>query len=115
MIKTHAEMEREVRQKMRGGQGSVEIVHIFRPQELKGKVRLMAHLRLEKGSSIGFHVHEGEEEVFYILRGAGMVSEGAEPRRVTAGDAVLTGGGAGHAIENPGDEPLEFMATILTY
>ncbi len=95
MIKTHAEMEREVRQKMRGGQGSVEIVHIFLPRELKGKVRLMAHLRLEKGSSIGFHVHEGEEEVFYILRGAGMVSEGAAPRRVAAGDAVLTGGAPG--------------------
>jgi mannose-6-phosphate isomerase-like protein (cupin superfamily) len=115
MIKTHAEMDREVRERMRGGHGSVEILHVFHPQELKGKTRLFARLRLLKGASIGFHVHEGEEEIFYILKGTGLVSEGAEPRSVGPGDAVLTGGGAGHAIENPGDEPLEFLATILTY
>jgi mannose-6-phosphate isomerase-like protein (cupin superfamily) len=115
MIKRKSDMEREVRERMRGGKGSVEILHIFRKEELRGKVRLLARLRLQKGSSIGYHMHEGEEEVFYILSGTGHVTEQGISSPVGPGDAVLTGGGSGHSIENLGDEPLEFLATILVY
>jgi mannose-6-phosphate isomerase-like protein (cupin superfamily) len=115
MIKRTADMEREVREKMRGGTGSVEILHIFRKEELKGKVRLLARLRLSPGSSIGYHMHEGEEEVFYILSGAGLVTEQGVSTAVGPGDAVLTGGGSGHSIQNQGAEPLELIATILVY
>ena len=63
MIKRSADMEKEVRERMRGGTGSVEFLHIFRREELKGKVRLLARLRLPSGSSIGYHMHEGEEAI----------------------------------------------------
>lgn len=75
MIKRNGDMEKEVREKMRGGKGEVEILHIFRKEEMKGKMRLHARLRLPKGSSIGYHVHDGEEEVFYILSGTGLVTD----------------------------------------
>ncbi len=115
MIRRKTDMEKEVREHMRGGAGSVEIVHIFRQKELRGKVRLLAKLRLEPGSSIGYHVHDGEEEVFYIISGSGTVTEGESTSPVAAGDAVLTGGGGGHSIENTGAETLEILATILVY
>jgi len=115
MIKRIADMEKEVRERMRGGTGSVEFLHIFRREELKGKVRLLARLRLLPGSSIGYHMHEGEEEVFYILSGTGVVTEQGVASAVGPGDAVLTGGGGGHAIENQGTEPLDLIATILVY
>ena len=82
MVKRMADMEKQVREKMRGGKGQVEILHIFRQEELKGKMRLLARLRLAPGSSIGYHVHEGEEEIFYILSGTGRVTEqGVSSRR----------------------------------
>jgi mannose-6-phosphate isomerase-like protein (cupin superfamily) len=115
MIKRSATMEKEVRERMREGKGTVEILHVFRQQELKGKVRLFARLRLAPGSSIGYHVHDGEEEIFYILSGSGRVTEGSDVSTVGPGDAVLTGGGGGHAIESVGDEPLELIAAILLY
>lgn len=115
MVRKPDEMEREVRERMRGGNGAVEISHIFRQDELGGGARLFARLRLPAGASIGFHRHEGEAEVFYILSGRGVVDDDGTKREVTAGDAVLTGGGAGHAIEALGDEPLEMVAVILTY
>ena len=113
MVKPGSLMEREIREGMRGGSGAVEILHVFRQDELGGGARLFARLRLPKGSSIGHHVHDGEEEVFYILSGRGLVTEDAVATAVGPGDAVLTGGGAGHAIECRGDEPLELMAVIL--
>jgi mannose-6-phosphate isomerase-like protein (cupin superfamily) len=100
---------------MRGGKGSVEILHIFRKEELKGKVRLFARLLLKKDCSIGYHPHDGEEEIFYILSGEGLVMEDGAVSRVGPGDAVLTGGGGGHSIENQGGEPLEILAAILPY
>jgi mannose-6-phosphate isomerase-like protein (cupin superfamily) len=112
MVKRMAEMEKQVREKMRGGAGSVEILHIFRPDELAGKTRLFARMRLLPGSSIGYHVHEGEEEIFYILSGSGSVVEQGVTSLVGPGDAVLTGAG-GHSIENTGDAPLELLAAIL--
>ena len=115
MIRKKAEMEKEVREHMRDGKGSVEILHVFRQKELHGKVRLIARLRLVKGSSIGYHLHEGEEEIFYILSGTGEVTEGSSTSAVGPGDAVLTSSGAGHSIENMGEEPLDILATILLY
>ncbi len=121
MIRKKHEMENEVRQRMRDGEGAVEILHVFRSKELKGHTRLFARLRLAAGSSIGFHRHDGEEEIFYILSGNGMVGEGgpAAPAGplspVGPGDAVLTGDGAGHSIANAGPDPLELMAVILVY
>jgi mannose-6-phosphate isomerase-like protein (cupin superfamily) len=106
-------MAKEVRERMRDGTGSVEVLHVFRTEELAGKARLLARLCLRQGSSIGYHRHEKEEEIFYILRGSGVVNDNGRTVRVGPGDAVLTGGGAGHSIENRDEEPLELMAVIL--
>ena len=106
-------MEREVRERMRGGTGTVEILHVLRPAELKGKTRLFARLALQPGSSIGYHVHDGEEEIFYILSGEGAVTDGDAVTAVGPGDAIVTGGGAGHAIECTGPGPLQLVAAIL--
>ena len=37
--------------------------------EYKGKSRLIGVITLEPGCSIGAHIHENEEEVFYIMEG----------------------------------------------
>ncbi len=113
MLRRAEEMTRDVREKMRGGDGEVEILHIFKTDEIKGKARLFARLRLARGCSIGYHEHAGEEEIFYIIAGRGVVSDGGEEHEVGPGDAVLTGGGAGHSVRNDREEPLEIMAVIL--
>jgi mannose-6-phosphate isomerase-like protein (cupin superfamily) len=115
MIRKNQEMEKEVRERMRDGAGSVEILHIFRSGELKGRTRLFARMRLPAGSSIGFHRHDNEEEIYYILSGTGEVGEGGAASPVGPGDAVHTGDGAGHTISNPGPGPLDFLAVILLY
>lgn len=113
MVKRGTVMEREVRDRMRGGAGSVEILHVFRQEELGGAARLFARLRLLPGASIGHHVHDGENEVYYVLSGTGVIVEDGVATELGPGDASLTGGGAGHALENRGSGPLEVMAVIL--
>ena len=115
MLHTQAEMMVENRENMRGGKGIVTIRHLFQPEELTGKARLIAEITIPAGGSIGFHQHDQEEEVYYFISGKGRVLDQDVIREVGPGDAVLTGGGKGHAVENAGSEPLVIMAVILLF
>jgi mannose-6-phosphate isomerase-like protein (cupin superfamily) len=115
MIRRSDTYDTTVREKMRGGSGSVTIEHFWKEDELLSKTRLCARLSLEPGSSIGFHEHAGEEEIFIVLSGQGRVNDAGVESVVKAGDTILTGNGAGHSVEAIGDEPLRLVAMIVEY
>ncbi len=115
MIHTASQMKIELRENMRGGQGTIQITHLFTSEELKGKCRLCARISIAPGDSIGFHEHQNEEEVYILTRGTALVNDDGVERELVAGDAILTGGGKGHSIKNIGKEPLELIAVILLY
>ena len=115
MVRSEQEMVREVRSNLRGGQGDVEFIHLFTQEELGSKARLFAKIIIPPGGSIGFHEHHGEEEIYFILEGSGLVNDNGREVKVGPGDAVLTGGGAGHSIANAGEGSLVMMAAVLLY
>ncbi len=115
MIKKMAEMAVETRENMRGGAGTVTLQHLFKADEIKARSRLCARLTIPPGAGIGAHRHDGEDELFVVIKGEGVVDEDGGTARVTAGDAILTGQGASHAIRNEGTEPLEILAVIMCY
>lgn|SRR5665647_2429770 len=112
MLKNAQQMEVELRESMRGGQGTVKITHLFK-EELPSKCRILAHFTLPEGSSIGFHKHEVETEFYYFLKGNGTVDDNGEEKAVVPGDAMQTGSGKGHAVFNTGTGNLEFVAVII--
>lgn len=111
MITRKAQQTTDIRENMRGGEKQVEIRNLS--AELPEKARLFGKLRLIPGASIGYHVHEGETELFYFLTGKGRVRDGEEWFDVEAGDVLSTGNGNGHAVENTGDTDLEMIAVIV--
>ena len=115
MIRRSGEMKTEVRERMRGGEGAVTIRHYFNREDFTANVRLCASLRLPPGASIGVHQHEGEDEVYLVTRGTGILDDGRTRTPVSAGDAVLTGRGESHAIRNSGPDELELIAVIVCY
>lgn len=115
MIRKASERHSETREKMRGGEGTVAIHHFFKPDEITARTRLCAEMVVPPGSSVGLHEHEGEDELYFVTAGTGVISEGGEEWRVEAGDAILTGNGASHAVRNDGEEELRIIAVILLY
>ena len=116
MIRTQSDYRIDERPEMRGGSGTVRIEHLFEPgTDLKSPTRLCAKLYLKPGVSIGFHRHENEEEIFVIVKGEGEIDDNGTIRKVAAGDSVLTGNGAGHAVRNTGSDTLEILALISQY
>lgn len=98
---------------MRGGNGVVHSQVLPTPSQAGGKGRLYNITTLDPGCSIGYHVHHGESESYYIISGQALFNDNGEQTTLSAGDFALCENEHGHSIENNSSEPLVFMALIL--
>lgn len=117
MIKRAEDMVREIRDRMRGGEGQATITRLLQPGEYQGRSRLIAKVTLGPGCSIGYHEHVNEEEIFYIISGQAIFTDSADGQEhlLRPGDSAVTLGSQSHAVRNAGSEPLELLAVILDY
>ncbi|MDR1733209.1 MAG: cupin domain-containing protein [Synergistaceae bacterium] len=77
--------------------------------------QVVAHQTLPPGSSLGYHQHTDNEELYVILSGKGtFYDEGKVAKTVGPGDMTLTLKGQSHGLVNTGSEPLVFLAVIAT-
>ena len=96
------------------GEGEITVRSLLEsPEEMYDKGRVFAHTTVHPGSAIGYHVHHGESETYYILSGQGRFNDNGTEVMVKAGDVTFTGDGEGHGIAAVGDEPIEMIALIL--
>ena len=99
---------------IRGGKGEVEQHKICESvDELYGKGRLFNLMIIEPGNSIGEHTHEGDNEIFYFIKGTGEYNDNGTIVQVGPGDTTICNDGEMHGLVNTGDEPLKFIALIL--
>ena len=114
MIRTQHECQVEYREHMRDGEGTVQITNfITGPAELNEKGRLFAKITLNPGCSIGYHIHEKDAELFYIMKGTAEYNDNNVIRIVKAGDVTICPTGQGHCIANKTDEVVELVAVIV--
>lgn len=113
MVKRAGSYEVLHNEKMRGGDGVVDVDILLTPAEIYDKGRLFAKMTLVKGSSIGRHIHEGEMEAFYIMSGKAEFFDNGEVLTLLPGDTALTKSGEEHSIRSIGEAPLELIATII--
>ena len=100
--------------KLFGGAGEAEMHKILNgAPEMYDKGRVFNHLYLHPGCEIGWHVHHGDGETYYILRGRGLFNHNGEECEVGPGDVTFTDDGEGHALKNIGEDDLEAIALIL--
>lgn len=100
--------------KLFGGQGEAEMHKILNgAPEMYNKGRVFNHLVLHPGCEVGWHVHQGDGETYYILKGHGTYNDNGTVVEVGPGDVTFTDSGEGHALLNSGEEDLEAIALIL--
>jgi len=71
----------------------------------------LAHARLTPGNHSCRHRLK-QTEVYYILKGQGMMHIGNDSREVSSGDIILIPAEAVQWIENSGDTDLIFLALV---
>lgn len=113
MIRRSDEKTVEVK-KMFGGAGEAVMRKILNgADEMYGKGRVFNHVTLAPGAEIGWHVHNGDGETYYILKGHGSYNDNGTLVEVGPGDVTFVDSGEGHALVNSGEEDLEAIALIL--
>ena len=116
MIKRANEMVKTIKPLMRGGTGEALITEMLSAGEYTGNARLFATITLEPGSSIGEHVHENEEEVFYIIEGTALYKDNGVDVTLNKGDSCICFAGQTHSIGNAAQSgTLIIAAIILTF
>lgn len=113
MIRRSRECVKELREHMRDGEGTVEILNLATPEELNDKGRLFAKITLHPGCSIGYHVHEKDSEIFYMIKGDASYSDNGETKIISAGDVTVCPAGTGHSIANHSGDDVELIAVIV--
>ena len=98
-----------------GGPGVVNATKLINSdEELYGKGRLFNDNILEKNCGIGFHMHNGDGELYYIVSGEAEYEDNDHTiTTLHAGDLTITCSGEGHGITNVKDEPCRVIALIL--
>ena len=95
-------------------EGTVEIRHLLSKDELMGHASMYAHVIIPPHGSIGFHQHVENTEPYYVIKGKGIFEDNDHTEtEIHPGDVCVIEVGQSHAIKNPFDEPLEFMALVI--
>jgi quercetin dioxygenase-like cupin family protein len=66
----------------------------------------------EPGQEHAAHAHKGQDKLYVILEGRGMVRVGEQTDLLSAGDAAFAPAGVVHSIRNPGPYRLVVMAVL---
>lgn len=83
------------------------------PEEMNQKGRVFGHMTIYPGSEIGYHVHNGDGETYYILSGRGRYNDNGTIVEVGPGDVTYCAPGEGHGLACISEEPIEMIALIL--
>lgn len=96
------------------GVGEITVRNLLNgPEEMSQKGRVFGHTTVYPGSVIGYHIHTGDSETYYILSGKGKYNDNGTFVEIGPGDVAYCAPGEGHGLECIGDEPIEMIALIL--
>ena len=73
----------------------------------------VTHVRVWPGQSVPAHVHDDEDQVYYVATGTGIVELDSERVEVSGGSSVLIPLGTEHMITNTGSEPLDYVFFVV--
>ena len=100
-------------QELHGGKGTVHYRRVLQPEVFSTNWAYIDHLLLPAGPSVGRHRHEGVEEIFCVMKGAGSFqlgrAEKEESASLSAGDAVPVLLNEVHSLASSDSQALELM------
>jgi hypothetical protein len=68
---------------------------------------------LQMRDSLAPHVHDGVDEIIYVVAGDGAMKIGQEETALRAGSLVFVPNGSGHSLERRGKNPLIVVSTLV--
>lgn len=84
---------------------------LFNEADFASKGTKFQVIKIQPGGKIEPHYHKVRTEVFYVLRGKGLITLGEERLESVANDYMICKPGTVHAFENNGDQ--DFIIAVF--
>ncbi len=106
MIIDFGNIKEEAVMNFKGGKGELDTRNFVDP---RNKIMMS---RLKPGASSGYHIHEQNSEIVYVISGTGhFVYDGSE-EKIGAGSVHYCPMGHSHAMFNDGKDDLVYFAIV---
>src|SRR3954468_14536892 len=69
----------------------------------------LAEATLEPDQATERHYHRATEEIYFVVKGSGLLEVDGDRQMIRPGDAILIPPGAWHTLENNGTSELRFL------
>jgi mannose-6-phosphate isomerase-like protein (cupin superfamily) len=91
------------------GIGTVKETVVFKKDEFETNLRFLTYMEIPAGSSIGYHKHGENEELYIILEGKGIMAVDNEEKEVIKGDMIVNKPHQSHGLSNNFEEVLKIL------
>lgn len=107
--------KRITQKKCHNGKGTILFREVFAKNDFNSAIQFLHETSVMPNSTIGYHKHSGNEEVYFIIEGVGLMEVDGEKKVVCPGDAVITYSGSRHGLKNIGDKDLKIFVFEAQY
>lgn len=107
--------KRVIQKKCHNGRGSILFREIFKKSDFKSDLQFFHETIIMPNSTIGYHGHSGNEEIYYVIEGRGLMEVDGQKKIVESGDAVVTYGGSNHGLKNIDNKDLKILVFEAKY
>ncbi|MFC1551975.1 cupin domain-containing protein [Candidatus Latescibacterota bacterium] len=96
------------------GKGAILFRRLWGKESFLTNWEFIDHCVLPPGTSIGYHQHNGIEEVYYLMSGSGRMTVNDVTRDVKAGDAIPCTLHDSHGLYNNSDKDIEILVIAVS-
>jgi quercetin dioxygenase-like cupin family protein len=102
-------IEKVPAESMRGGNGTIYLQKVL---DVEKPVKMYAKITLPPMTSIGYHMHVGDQEFIYVLKGELDLVKDGVASKLKAGEFDYTKANFEHGITNNTSEDVEILAIV---
>ena len=104
-----------IQKRCHNGRGAVLFREVFSKNDFKSTIQFLHETSVMPNSTIGYHKHSGNEEIYYVIEGKGLMVVDGQEKIVETGDAVTTYSGSSHGLKNIGAKDLKILVFEAKY
>ena len=97
------------------GNGSIIFRRLFIQQDFRSQVDFVDFTIIPPGSSIGYHEHCDNEEMYLIVSGSPLMTVDGEQRRLSKGSVAVVRSGQRHGLVNDTKDDIEIFVVQVSF
>jgi mannose-6-phosphate isomerase-like protein (cupin superfamily) len=109
MIKNFLTSNKQLQESSHEGTGAVELYEIWQNSDFKSNIDFFDRVVVPPNSTIGFHEHGENEEMYIVLEGKGLMKIEEDEVTVGKGDMILNPAGGGHGLINNSGKNIDIL------